>query len=254
MAMLQSILLSIVLLFQSTFASLFLTSYYAKPLDYGGDAYVEVVISAYLPIYEDGVTDYVIVYPDDAAASIITGARWLKEYTAAMTGTVGLASYTVSNRPIGKKYIALGDTGLDGGALTGAIAQLKNEGFVKKVIGDNIYIYGIGRGTMYGCSSFIEEQLGCQWYTPDLKVIPDKKDISIDKNLNVIQNTALEYRDVYWQMANTDPEWKAFHKINSDFGCYLPDSYGGGISYAGFCHTMNALVPVSYFEIGRAHV
>ena len=248
MAMLQTIFLSIVLLFQSTFASMFLTSYYAKPLNYGGDPYVEAVISEYLPIYENGATDYVIVYPDDAAQSIITGARWLKEYSAAMTHTGGLEVYTLSNRPTGKKYIALGETGLDGGALAGAVAQLKNEGFVKKVIGDNIYICGIGRGTMYGCSSFIEEQLGCNWYTPDLKVIPDKKDISIDKNLNDIQNTALEYRDVYWQSAETNPEWKAFHKINSDFGCSIPDSYGGGISYAGFCHTMNALVPASYFD------
>ncbi|MEI6580082.1 MAG: hypothetical protein WCN92_11575, partial [Eubacteriales bacterium] len=71
MAMLQTIFLSIILFFESTFASVFLTSDYAKPLDYGGDPYVEAVISAYLPIYENGETNYVIVYSDDAAASII---------------------------------------------------------------------------------------------------------------------------------------------------------------------------------------
>lgn len=97
MAMLQTILLSVVLLFQSTFASSFLTSYYAEPLDYGGDPYVEAVISEYLPIYENGETDYVIVYPDDAIPSVLTGAKWLKEYTAAMTGTEGLSVYTLSN-------------------------------------------------------------------------------------------------------------------------------------------------------------
>jgi hypothetical protein len=247
MAMLQTIFLSIVLLFQSTFASMFMTSYYAKPFDYGGDPYVEPVISAYLPIYVNCVTDYVIVYPDDAAQSILTGARWLKEYTAAMTHTAGLAAYTVSHRPEGKKYIALGDTGLDGGALAGAKAQLKDEGFVKKVIDDNIYIYGIGRGTMYGCSSFIEEQLDCHWYTPDLKVIPDKKDISIDKNLNNIQNTALEYRDVSWKAVDTNPEWKAFHKINSGLFSYLGEEYGYGVNYIDFCHTMCRLVPDSLY-------
>ncbi len=247
MAMLQTILLSVVLLFQSTFASFFLTSYYAEPLDYGGDPYIEAVISEYLPIYENGVTDYVVVYPDNAAPSLLTGAKWLKEYTAAMTGTGGLACYTVSTKPLGKKYIALGDTGLDGGALADAAAAVKNEGFVKKVINDNIYIYGVGRGTMYGCASFVEEQLDCHWYTPELKVIPEKKDISIDKNLNDSQNTALEYRDVFWQVVNTNPEWKAFHKINTGMGSYMGEEYGWGVNYIDFCHTMGRLVPDSYY-------
>ena len=247
MAMLQTIFLSIVLLIQSTFASAFLTSYYAKPLDYGGGPYAESVISEYLPVYVNGATEYVVVYPDNAAKSILTGARWLTEYTAAMTNTGGLEVYTVSNRPQGKKYIALGDTGLDGGALGGSITQLKDEGFVKKAIGGNIYIYGIGRGTMYGCASFIEEQLGCHWYAPELKVIPEKKDIAIDKNLNDIQNTALEYRDVFWSVVNTNPEWKAFHKINSGMGSYLGEEYGYGVNYIDFCHSMSRLVPDSLY-------
>jgi len=247
MAMLQTILLSVVLLFQSTFASMFLTSYYAKPLDYGGGPYIETVITQPLALYENGETDYVVIYPDDAEASVRTGARWLREYTAAMTDTSGLAAYALSDLPAGKKVIALGDTGLDAGALGSAQAQLKNEGFVKKVIDGNIYLCGLGRGTMYACASFIEEQLGCHWYTPELKVTPKKKDIAIDKNLNDIQNTALEYRDVFWGVVNTNPEWKAFHKINTGMGSYMGEEYGFGVNYIDFCHTMDRLVPESYY-------
>lgn len=247
MAMLQTIVLSFVLLIQSAFASVFMTSYYAKPLDYGGGPYSETVITQPLALYENGETDYVIVYADDAEASVRTGARWLKEYTAAMTDTAGMAVYALSNMPAGSKYIALGDSGLDGGALDAAKAQLKDEGFVKKVIDGNIYICGIGRGTMYGCSSFIEEQLDCHWYTPELKVTPKKQDIVIDKNLDEIQNTALEYRDVFWGVVNTNPEWKAFHKINTGMGSYMGEQYGYGVNYIDFCHSMDRLVPASYY-------
>lgn len=251
MAMLQTMLLSILLIFQSIFMNVFFVPATTDAIDYGGDPYVEPVITQYLRIYENGVTDYAIVVPDDAAKSILTGARWLQEFLAEMTGTTP-ALYTVSQDNLRiadgfTHYIALGNTGLDAGALAADAVQLKDEGFVKRVVDDNVYIYGIGRGTMYGCSSFIEEQLGCRWFAQELKVIPSKQTVAIDRNLRNIQNTTLEYRDVYWNVVNSSAEFKAFHKINTGMGAYLGEEYGYGVNYADFCHTMERLVPADQY-------
>ncbi len=250
MAALQSFALGIILAIQSIFFLPLMKSEHAKPLDYGGDPYVEAVIDEYLPLFEEGETDYAIVLPDTCPKSDETGAAWLQEYIEGMTGfkmRIYKASQSARISDGFPNYIAVGDTGLDNGALDADILELKNEGFIKKVIGDNVYIYGIGRGTMYGCSSFIEEQMDCHWYTPETKVIPEDKNLAIDKNLNDIQNTSLEYRDVYWQVVNYNAEWKAFHKINSGMGSYMNEKYGYGINYMDFCHTMGRLVPESYY-------
>ncbi len=253
MAMIQTIFIGFLTMLQVFFASIFILPPAKTAVDYGGDPYVQEQIEDYLPIYENGESKYAIILADDADASVQTGAKWLQEFIGKMTGD-SLDIYKRSEFAAFQaegytNYIALGNTGLDAGALDTELAQLKNEGFVKKVVDDNIYICGLGRGTMYGCSSFLEEQLGCRWFTPELKVIPENKNIAIDRNLNSVQNTALEYRDVYWQVVNQSPEWKAFHKINTGMGSYLDASYGYGVNYIDFCHTMERLVPAdTYFQ------
>ncbi|MDR1629120.1 MAG: DUF4838 domain-containing protein [Oscillospiraceae bacterium] len=250
MAMLITLFVSILAFFQATYGMMFVAPQ-NPPLTYGGAPYEEKVIEEFLPVYENGVTNYAVVIPDDASDSVKTGARWLKEFLEQMSGGT-LAQYTASQSAQRvadgfDRFIALGGTGLDNGALDADIAALGDEAFVKKVVGDNIFIYGVGRGTMYGCASFIEEELGCRWFTPDLKVIPESPDISIDKNLYSVQSTALEYRDVFWGVVNQSPEWKAFHKINTGMGSYIGVEYGYGVNYIDFCHTMERLVPASYY-------
>ncbi len=251
LAMLQTLAVTIMAVIQAFFGTILVAPKNPKTIDYGGDPYVEEVIVDWLPIYENEETQYAIVIPDSAEKSIITGADWLIEFLGEMTGYT-FKCYTVSENSARiadgyDKFIALGNTGLDGGALDTEIALLKNEGFVKKVVGDNIFIYGIGRGTMYGCASFIEEQLGCAWYTPDLKYIPKKDSVAIDLKLNYVENAKLEYRDVYFDVFCRDSEWKAFHKLNTGptpgMGSYMGEEYGYAYNYIDFCHSMQRLVP-----------
>ena len=242
MAMVQSFLFGIILFFQSL-----LVPFAAKPveLDYGGGPYAAPVISEWLPIFEDGATNYKIARPTNVPVAD-TGVRWLVEFLEEMTG-VQLEVIDVTGANINDKLIVVGDLTLAGGALDTEAAALEDEGFVKKVVGDDIFIYGLGRGTMYGCASFVEEQLGCHWFAPELKVIPKKSDVSIDKNLNDVQNTTLEYRNVYWAVIDRNPDFMAFHKLNSGVHARLGAEYGWGVQYMDFCHTMERLVPASYF-------
>jgi len=244
--MLQTWALSLVLFFQS-----FLIPFLNAPIvgiDYGGDPYRDpkAGVVAWLPLFEGGATDYTIVIPDEGDSiyyqSIQLGAKWLKEFAAGMTGGATFAGPVTASEFAGGKCIALG---LKDALNPVDIAQLKDEGFIKQVIDGNIFIYGIGRGTMYGCASFIEEQLDCRWFTPDLKVTPQKQDIAIDARLHDIQNVVMACRDIYWQ-AMKSPEFSAFHRENSGS---KDEPTGYGIRFfpcnTNGCHTIRYLAPAA---------
>ena len=256
MAIFMSILCGIVLFLQSPFIPLL----YDVPkgaIDYGGgfDARAEIVLENPLAFFENGGTDYCIVLPDgEVPPTFNTGAGWIVEFVGMMTG-VTLEVKRVAQLAPGEKYIALGYTGLDGGGLDAELAELEtNEGFVKKVIGENIFITGLmtgkatDRGTMYGCSSFIEEQLGCRWFEPGKKTAPAKSSIQIDRKLCDVQNVFFDYRDAYYATIVENPEFKAFHKLNSFMHNGMPAEYGNCVDYIGFCHTLEWLVPAALYD------
>ena len=257
MGMVQTFFLGILLFFQSVFAPLI----YDIPqgaVDYGGGAYGAAAVAAEgLALFEDGASDYVIVVPDGAPQSYLTGARWLNEFLNEMLGNEKTAPpvlpvLTESAYTAGK-CVVLGRTALGGAAFNAAVDALEtDEGFVKMAADGNIFICGkgTGRGTMYGCASFIEEQLGCRWFTPTLRSVPKKRDIFVPADLDDTQEALLDYRDDYAPYVADYPEFKAFHKLNSFMGQFpMGGEYGGSFNYiGGFCHTMYDLIPRSLFD------
>ncbi len=249
MAMIQTFFVGILLFFQSIFAP-FVYDIPKDPVDYGGGfAYEEAVIEEPLYIFEGGETEYFLVTPDNAAPTVETGIKWIQDFIDRMTGET-FPRKTVSQLQPGEKFIAVGLPAL--GGFEAEADALGDEDFVKKVVDGNIFIFGScrgnSRGTMYGCSSFIEEQLGCRWFTPTIKFAPEKEDVFIDAALNDTQNAILDYRDDYWPYVYNYPEFKAFHKINSFMGARMGTEYGNNIEYiSGFCHTLHDLVPHSLF-------
>jgi len=251
MAMLQTWALTLILFFQS-FLIPVLNTPTQGPINYGGDPYADpkAGITAWLPLFEDGATDYTIVIPDESDdvyyQSIQLGAKWLREFAAGMTGGATFAGPIAASTYTEGKFIALGLDSLGGNALdTADIEELEDEGFLKQVIDGNVFIYGIGRGTMYGCASFVEEQLDCRWFTPELKVTPSKQTIEIDANLHEIQNVAMECRDIYWQ-AIKSPEFAAFHRENS---ASKEQAQGYGVRFfpanTNGTHTIRYLAPAA---------
>ena len=256
MAIFMTVLCGILLFFESLFVPV-LYDVPKGPIDYGGGfaAQAEAPLVDPLMFFESGRTGYCIVLPDgEAPKTIETGARWIVEFVEMMTG-VTLEIKRASQVGPGDKFIALGCTGLDAGGLDAQLALLEtNEAFVKKVIGENIFITGLmtgratDRGTMYGCSSFIEDQLGCRWFEPGRKTAPAKSDIAIDRSLCDVQNVFFDYRDAYYATIVEDPEFKAFHKLNSFMHNGMPAEYGNCVDYIGFCHTLEWLVPATLYD------
>ncbi len=110
-----------------------------------------------------------------------------------------------------------------------------------------IRIVGGGkRGALYGAYAFLEDVLGCRWFTSKVSKIPVRKTIRIG-SLDIHQEPAFEYREPYYAEA-LDRDWAARNRTNGN-GQRLDETVGGKIKYGRFVHTFNDLVPPEkYFD------
>lgn len=214
-----------------------------KAVDYGGGEYVKKTVDEYITLIENGDSDYKIVISETASACVRTASTVLRDYLEQISGVClpivddGTADTACE--------IVLGSTNRE--AEAGAVFDreaLGDEGFTLLVKGKKVFIAGSDvRGTLYGVYAFLEDELGCRWFTPELTVIPKSGTVKIDARLNDTQIPAFEYRHTDW-FSSADDIWAVANRVN---GAAVPDEMGGYISYAAFCHTMASLVPDSLF-------
>lgn len=126
-------------------------------------------------------------------------------------------------------------------------AKLGDEGFAIKTVGRHLVIAGGRlRGTMYGVYTFLEDILGCRWYTSAVSKIPEKPTIRFG-SLDITETPDFEYREPYYTDA-WNADWAARNKVNGNRP-NLDEARGGKIAYNRFCHTFDELVPVpKYFD------
>jgi hypothetical protein len=102
------------------------------------------------------------------------------------------------------------------------------------------------RGALYGCYAFLEDVLGCRWYTSRISRIPKRRTIVIGP-LDIREKPAFEYREPYYTEA-FDRDWAVRNRTNGN-SQRLDESVGGRIAYGPFVHTFNSLVPPDeYFD------
>ena len=218
----------------------------SDPIDYGGSyRYGTVGVTEWLTLAQDGGSDYRIVIPADAAAGGVENeaAGQLKDYFAQITGAD--LQIVPDSETAQEKEICIGAVNRGGPDTSG----LQPEGFIKKAAGDRIFLAGKdARGALYAVFSFLEEQLGVRWFTPELTVVPGQALLRVDVNLNDTQQPVFEYRDAYWSVAFGSADWKAHNKVNSQNGGWFGANYGDGVAYADFCHSFDRLLPNSLFD------
>lgn len=219
-----------------------------KEINYGGNEHTEIVITNPMNLVENGVSDYKIVTGSSATAVESKAASELQTYLKQISGAT-LEIVTDVAAPTDKE-ICVGKTNREELAnLAVDRLAIGDDGFRKVVKGNKLFIVGGNEnGTLYGVYSFLEEELGCRWFTQELKVIPENKTVVIEKTTDNTQKAHFEFRDDFWQCVFTNPQFKAFHKLNSASGSVIPSELGGSISYADFAHSMERLVPNSLFE------
>ena len=131
--------------------------------------------------------------PEAAAASEL--AAYLKRITGARFKIV---SETESSGESAR--ILIGQSGSAKALLPGFDWEsLGHDGIVIKTVGaDLVLAGGRPRGTLYAVYSFLEDVVGCRWWTPAANYTPSRRTLKVGK-LDVVHVPPFFYRGSYWR-------------------------------------------------------
>lgn len=195
-------------------------------------------------IAENGVAKAVIVIAMDAPQPEQHAAGELANFLSQITG----AKFDIVPPPAaGKARLLVGPQAAKLATPDFSANGLGAEGIIIRSAGDDLILAGgYPRGTLYAVYTFLEEQLGCRWWSSTESTIPKKPTLQV-ANLDVRYVPVLEYRSPYWFDA-FDGDWAARNKCNGQ-AHRLDDKRGGRHIYEGFVHTFYPLIsPEKYFK------
>jgi len=205
---------------------------------------VNVPILAANKLFDKGKSKYKIVLAPSASTSEKTAAGELRQYIKEISGAE-LAIVNDLNCSGARIFVGYNSR----------VEQLigrKNikdddESYTYLSKGKDLFIYGgKQRGTMYGVYAFLENELGCRWYTPSFSKIP-KQDKWSFKTLNHSESPALKYRYSNYYSVADDDAWSAHNKENMKWTARATE-YGNLEAYWS-AHTMGQFVSEKeYFD------
>lgn len=217
-------------------------------VDYGGTYRPAVCTSNPVSIIENGKTDYRIIISENPLKTEKKAADELQSYFEKMTG-VAVPVENDSTYPQ-EREIVIGSTNRD--VYSGIDFQkLGDEGFILKAVGKKLVIYGgEKRGVIYGVYAFLEEQLGCRWYTSEYEYVPDTDHISFSGDLCDIQIPDFEIRRInYRGSSDAKRNISQIYKSRTNVTYYNNyEEYGSGNDYVLWDVTLDRLVPDSLFD------
>ncbi len=196
-----------------------------------------------LTLAQDGTAQAVIVVAGTDAAEQHAAAE-----LAAILGQMTGATFEIKQPPVtGRPRLLVGAKAAKRVQPDFTTAGLGAEGIVIRRVGDNLILAGgKPRGTLYAVYTFLEETLGCRWWSSQVSTIPRTPTVLVG-NINVRYVPALEYREPYWYDA-FDTQWAVRNKVNGQRPA-LEARHGGKHIYEGFVHTFNRLIPPdTYFK------
>jgi len=187
-----------------------------------------------------------IVVADDASAPTRRAAEELQRFLGEMSG----AAFEIVSDQEGQRR---GDIVVGPNAHTkwhirqSEIDELGNEGYIVRSHKGRLYIAGgEPRGTLYGAYALLEDVLNCRWFTPEVSRIPKANALTVPA-LDIVHVPALEYREPFTAECR-DGDWAARNRANSS-AASLEEKHGGKVTYFGFVHTFDQLVPPDqYFD------
>ncbi|MFA6815350.1 MAG: DUF4838 domain-containing protein [Lentisphaeria bacterium] len=198
-------------------------------------------------LVKEGVSQCAIVLPPNATTSMEYGANDVKEHLKLMSGADVPIYKQKRDSDLPVKYPGL--IMLANGPVKEENCDSAEELRITTKPGKPwiIRIYGDrNRGAMYGCYAFLQDVLGCRWFTNSISRIPKQKTITVG-TLNIHQRPSFELRDPYYWESLVSTKWILRNRINGS-QCRIPTAckiqYGSMIA-----HTMFKLVPPKkYFD------
>lgn len=196
-----------------------------------------------------GAAKAAIVINKDAPAAEQTAAKELADHLKQITG-VEFPIYSLTTSPAGMPRILIGQSE-ETRRLLGNIdwKSLKFDGIAIQFVGNDLILAGDRpRGSLYAVYTFLEEYIGCRWWTPKASFIPQKCNLSV-KRINKTHIPPFMYREAYFtQVTNKNPEFAARLKQNGTVQS-IPEEFGSHYTLMGFVHTANNFMPAAaYFD------
>lgn len=198
--------------------------------------------SADLKLASGGKSAYRIIVALDAPPADRYAAEELQQYLEKMTGA--RLPIVLDLEPAVAREILVGDNrhvrNLD---IEPDLEGLGGDGFFLRTVGRRLLIVGgRPRGTLNGVYTFLEENLGVRWFTPELEQVPKVDGLRVPA-LREWQVPALEYREVFWREMMRDADFAARHRLNGDHSRLAAKHGGPAVVYYPFVHSFDALIP-----------
>ncbi len=201
-----------------------------------------LILSTSAQLIVDGKSEYTIYSSPAATETERYAAQELQQYLHEISGV----QLPITQEPQ-PKTIYVGFQGAPK-ALSNGLTPTefgKEEYIIREQNGALLIAGGEPRGTLYGTIGFLQDHLGCRWYSKDVITTPKQTTISI-KGLNDRQAPAFEYREPWYREAY-DTEFALHNRLNPS-GVPLPMSKGGSFIMYPFVHTFNNLVPIEQYH------
>lgn len=195
-------------------------------------------------LIRNGESEYKIYVSEHATVPEQFAAREFKKYMKEITGC-NLS--IVHKAEVGARLIYVGFEDVPGELLAGLHKEkFGKEEYVIRKSGKNMLIAGgRPRGTLYGVLGYLQD-LGCRWYTREVKKVPRQPTIFLPTGEKRRQ-PVFEYREAWYKEAY-DTEWAVHNRLNPSI-VPIPDSLGGSYITFPFVHTFYQLVPPEkYFK------
>jgi hypothetical protein len=205
---------------------------------------IQAAESNAMTIAQDGSAKAVIVIAADATEPERHAANELVDFLWQITG----AKFEIQAPPAASQSrLIVGPEAAKLAAPDFSTDGLGSDGIVIRTVGDDLILAGgRPRGTLYAVYTFLEEHIGCRWWSSKVSTIPNKPTLEIG-TLNIRYVPPLEYRETFWFDA-FDGDWAVRNKSNGNSE-RLDDKRGSKHKYEGFVHTFFPLIPPKkYFD------
>jgi hypothetical protein len=195
-----------------------------------------------LVLISSGKSPFSIVVPVDAIPSEEYAAAQLQYYLSRVSG-VKLDIINEAAVDQDQNYIFVGlNNFVEEHISKSGVDSLGKDGIIIKTTGSRLIISGgRPRGTLNAVYHFLEEYIGCRWWTPTDMDIPETKSITLDK-INEYYIPPFKYRNHFIYNTISSPKFAAvLHENGDDQKVSLQQ--GGNEKILGFVHTFSKILP-----------
>ncbi len=199
-------------------------------------------------LFSNGSSDYRIMIATNASESEKWATNELQHWIQEVSG-VKIPVETLSTSYSGPK-ILVGFNELTAKKTKAEKPKPGDESYHYFNDGADIIIYGGSeRGTIYGVMSFLENELGCRWYTPLVSVAPKKAEYSFERLSHTEKPGVRVRNDFYFEAFN--PVWAARNRMNGTLSFDKVNPQPGGTENYWSVHTFYRFMPPEEFY--KAH-